>query len=275
MTATLAPETIVSEEQKALFREEGYFILERVIPDDMLQMLREECSYFLGYYDCLMDQQSASVHGLNHRGSRYFIGNRYRQSHRMWRFLFSSLMAQVTQAALGQDVYLFNEQWVVKGPEKGMSFAWHQDSGYIGVRDTESLRSPYLTCWCTLDDVSEDNGTVYLLPHSRGGTKNTVHPHKQEAVTNDFVGYTGSDPGMPIIAPAGSIVAFSSFNLHRSGSNLSPNMRRIYLAQYSRLPMLTSAGKAWALTTPFVNNGEVVYDRSQDTAERFGPMSRS
>lgn len=27
---------------------------------------------------------------------------------------------------------------------------------------------PYLTCWCTLDDVSEENGTVYVLPQYSG-----------------------------------------------------------------------------------------------------------
>jgi len=38
---------VVSEAQQAQFREEGYMILERLVPGDMLQMLRQECSYFL------------------------------------------------------------------------------------------------------------------------------------------------------------------------------------------------------------------------------------
>lgn len=37
--------SVVSSSNRELFAREGYMILERVIPDDMLQMLREECAY--------------------------------------------------------------------------------------------------------------------------------------------------------------------------------------------------------------------------------------
>ena len=47
-------------------------------------------------------------------------------------------------------------------------FSWHQDSGYVKWYDPTTQHKPYVTCWCTLDDVSEENGTVYILPHSRG-----------------------------------------------------------------------------------------------------------
>jgi hypothetical protein len=45
----------ISEQQRELYRTEGYLILPAVIPSEMLTMLREECSYYLGYYDSLMD----------------------------------------------------------------------------------------------------------------------------------------------------------------------------------------------------------------------------
>lgn len=63
-------------------------------------------------------------------------------------------MAEVAQAALGPDVYLFHEQWVVKGAEQGMQFAWHQDSGYVKWGDTQTKHQPYLTCWCTLSQFA-------------------------------------------------------------------------------------------------------------------------
>src|ERR1700676_3656250 len=125
------PAVLISAVQKQLFQDEGYMILERAIPNDTLQWLREECSYFMGYSDAGMDLRNAAIDGINHRGNRYFISNRYRLRPRMSEFIFSPLMAEVTTACLGPDVYLFNEQWVVKGAEKGMKFAWHQDSGYI------------------------------------------------------------------------------------------------------------------------------------------------
>ena len=73
--------------------------------------------------------------------------------------------AEVCRATLGDTAYLFWEQYVVKGAEAGMKFSWHQDSGYVGYPD----HKPYLTCWCALDDMSEENGTVYVMPFSQNG----------------------------------------------------------------------------------------------------------
>ena len=92
-----------------------------------------------------------------------------------------------------------------------MDFSWHQDSGYVKFMDSGTTHRPYLTCWCTLDAVDEANGTVYLMPHSRGGTANRIIDHDRDPETNDLVRYAGDDPGIAIEAPAGSVVAFSSY----------------------------------------------------------------
>ena len=81
-------------------------------------------------------------------------------------------MAGITQELLGDTILLVSfEQFVVKAAEKGGTFAWHQDSAYVSTP-----HAPYLTCWCTLDDVTEENGTVYMLPYGRAGTRDVL-PH--------------------------------------------------------------------------------------------------
>lgn len=255
---------IVSDAQRKQYHEEGYMVLENVIPPDMLTMLREECHYFVGYKDGEMNAMNVDSVGITHRGSRYFISNLYPSSHRMWQFIYSEVMAKVCQATLGDEAYLFNEQWVVKGPEAGMKFAWHQDSGYVKHRMHQTKHRPYLSSWCPLDDVSEANGTVYILPHSKGGTRSTIHDHTKEEKTNDLIGYTGSDPGVAVTCPAGSIVAFTSYTLHRSGVNTTPNMRRVHLAQYSSEPILNQEDKLWAMAVPFLKDGRNVYDKKAD-----------
>ncbi|MGC2403210.1 MAG: phytanoyl-CoA dioxygenase family protein [Acidobacteriaceae bacterium] len=263
---------MISPSQQEQYRSEGYLILSGVIPQRELTMLREECAYYLGYYDALMDSKGVETENLSHRGKRYFINNRYRLSPRLWQFVFSDLMAQVAEATVGPTAYLFHEQWVVKGAEQGMKFSWHQDSGYVKWYDPTTSHRPYVTCWCTLDDVSEENGTVYLLPHSRAGTNRQIIDHVKESGTNDLIGYAGSDPGDPVIVPSGSIVAFDSFVFHRSGANRTENMRRIYLPQYSAAPILRPDGKPWAMATPFLKEGKNVYDHDGDTPDRYGPF---
>lgn len=265
MSSTTAESPVVSPEQVEQYHDQGYMICENVLSPEMLEMLREECHYFVGYTDGRLDALEKQSEGITHRGKRYFIGNQYRMSHRMWKFIYSDVMAEITKATLGDDVYLFNEQWVVKGPEQGMKFAWHQDSGYVKFRDGETYHKPYLTCWVALDDIDESNGTIYVLPHDRAGTRDTIMEHKQEEKTNDLIGYTGDDPGEPVIVPAGSVVAFSSYTFHRSGSNTSDNFRRVYLAQYSSEPIINSqTGEQWSQAVPFVKDGKNVYDPKRD-----------
>lgn len=263
MISKTAPVTI-TDQQKKQYQDEGYFILERAIDPDMLQMLREECSYFLGYKDCQLDQRQQQVDGITHKRKRYFISNWYRKSQRMDHFIFSDLMAQVCRAALGDNVYLFHEQWVVKGAEQGMKFAWHQDSGYLKHGHPQSQAIPYLTCWVPLDDVNEENGTVYLLPHSSAGTRDRIFDHTRETGSNDLVGYTGDEPGIPVVVPAGSIVCFSSFTFHRSGANHTNHMRRVYLPQYASQPFLNEQGQTINLAVPFVKDGKNIYDSKAD-----------
>ena len=64
---------------------------------------------------------------------------------------------------------------------------------------------------------------------------------------------------MPVIAPAGSIAVFTSYNFHSSGTNTTDRMRRVYLAQYSCEPLaLPDGSKLWGNAEPFLKGGESV-----------------
>ena len=242
----------ITDEQKRQYQEEGYFILESVIPENLLELLRGECGTFINQMDERMEREGKDVMGLNHRNKRYFVSNCFRQQPKLREFLFSDLMAEVCRAALGDNAYLFWEQYVVKGAEAGMKFSWHQDSGYVGYPD----HRPYLTCWCALDDMSEENGTVYVMPYSHIGIRSWVK-HIREEGSNDLVGYFGPEKGVPAIVPAGSIVAFTSVNFHSSGTNTTNSMRRAYLAQYSAEPLLSHDGsRLWGNAEPLLRDGK-------------------
>ena len=211
-------------------------MLEGAVPEDDLEALRGECQRLIDERDREMDQLGVDTIDLDHRGSRYFV-HAYGKSQQVEGFLRSDLLREVATAALGETVYLFNEQYVVKAAERGMKFGWHQDSGFIPY-----AHRPYLTCWIPLDDVDEANGTVYLLPFTRAATQDVVE-HVRDEDTNDLVGYFGEDPGDPVTVSAGSIACFSSTLFHRSGANTTDRMRRVYLAQYSAEPILNEDGR--------------------------------
>src|SRR4051795_9628460 len=130
------------------FRDEGFFVLERAVPERDLELLRGECQRFIDERDREMDSLGVDTIDLDHRGSRYFV-HAYGKSPIVERFLRSELMTEIATTLLGEPAYLFNEQYVVKAAERGMKFGWHQDGGFIPYE-----HPPYLTCWITLDDVT-------------------------------------------------------------------------------------------------------------------------
>jgi len=225
--------------QTEQFAEEGYAVFEGHLAGEWLELLRAQCGRFVAREDARMDAAGVDTLGISHRGRRYFANECQREQPDLRRMLFSEEMAQVCGATLGDTAYFFFDQFVVKGPEKGLPFGWHQDSGYVVGNGGPVDHAPYLTCWCPLDDVTTENGTVRVLPFSQMPTsRDAILPHQRQARTNDLIGWTGDEPGVAIEAPAGSVVAFSSLLLHATGANQTANMRRVYLAQYTAEVML-------------------------------------
>jgi len=252
VSATLTKTVEITDAQKRQYEDAGFFVLERVIPPEHLTLLREECARLMRLQDEEMDRRGTDHLGLSFKGRRYFL-SAWHQSERVKEFMFSPVMADICRALLGDTAFLAFEQFVVKGPEQGMSFAWHQDSGYVN-----RPHRPYLTCWCMLDDVTEENGTVYMLPYDRAGTRERVEHVKDEA-KGDLIGYFGDDPGVPVVAPAGSIACFASTVFHRSGPNITDKFRRIFLPQYSAEPILKPDGSGpYYLAEPFLRDGRIV-----------------
>jgi ectoine hydroxylase-related dioxygenase (phytanoyl-CoA dioxygenase family) len=228
-------------------------ILPGVVPPEDLKLMQDNCQGFIDAANAEMDAKKVDRIGITARNKRYFTPYAYKKSPELGRFVFGDLMAEVCRATIGDEVYLFWDQYVVKGTDPDSSFAWHQDSGYV------HLDCPmYLTCWVTLDDVTLENGTVYILPYTQVGIKSVVK-HIMDPRTNDLVGYFGKDPGMPLIVPAGSIVAFSSYVFHRSGPNLTNKLRRVYLPQYSTEIIYNRDGQLQGQAIPFLKGGEVVW----------------
>lgn len=247
----------ITEEHRRQFQEEGYFILERAISPEHLQIVADACEYLIEAMHQEMDRLGTDQIHISHRGKRYHISKKYDRAPRLDEFVFSDLMADICRATIGDNAYLFYDQYVVKAAEKGIKFSWHQDSGYLGFP-----HRPYITCWCAVDDMTLENGTAYVMPYSTIGIRTLVE-HVRDPESGDKIGYFGKEPGFPAIVPAGSVVVFSSLTFHRSGANNTKNMRRAYVTQYSPDVVFDPAtGQPMHLAVPFMKDGEIIYDKS-------------
>jgi hypothetical protein len=234
---------------------QGFTLAPAIVPPHLLALLRDECQGAIDRIHAEMDAQGTDTLFINHRGKRYFAHDVTVHRRQLRAFVFGELMAGIVRQLVGAQAYFFLDQYVVKAAEQGMAFGWHQDSGYIAA---EHPHRPYLTCWTALDDMSEANGTISVLPLTRPGVPRQRIDHHQDARTNDMVGYDGPDPGDLVTCPAGSIALFSSITFHRSGFNRTERMRRVYLTQYSPEPILRPDGQPWNRAEPFLRDGRVV-----------------
>ena len=111
-------ESLITTEHKQQFQDEGYFILERAICAEHLQILRESCDYLIDRMHAEMDRQGTDHIHISHRGKRYHIAKQYQHAPRLSEYVFSDLMADVCRATLGDNAFLFYDQYVVKAAEQ-------------------------------------------------------------------------------------------------------------------------------------------------------------
>lgn len=245
----------ITDAQRQQYTEEGFFILHDIIPDEHLIMLRAMGDRLVEEQEAEMDRLGVDELHLNRRGSRYFVFLAFKQHPELASFIFSDVMAEVCRATVGDNALLFWEQFVIKGTsnQTRSTFSWHQDAGYV-----DGLPVPhYVNAWVPLDDVNEENGTVYLLPYSKAGTRERVE-HTIDPATGDRVGYFGAEEGVPVVARAGSIAVFSSTTFHRSGPNRTDAMRRAYALQFAEAPVHEADGSVKGLREAFLQGGRRV-----------------
>lgn len=139
--------------------------------------------------------------------------------------------------------WLFNEQYVVKPPRSTEAeFGWHTDRGeQLALYSSPAARTPYLACWCALDDMREENGTLRMVnePELREW-------QAQQSSASSDAGPTASpipaaewlaSHSTPVVVPAGSVVLFDGDVWHASSGNRSDQPRRVLYTQYSLKPI--------------------------------------
>ena len=228
---------MLSPAQIDQFNTRGFCVLERAMSPQQLSSVRAAADELVKasvngepYPPSYL--REGETYGAINKSSRLFFSNRCEHFPGFEGFVKGELVAAIARDLLGPNVFLFNEQVVVKAPRHGDSFAWHQDSGYVRFK-----HRAFLTLWCALDDATRDNGTVYLIPRDFR-KETTVSTHEWEENGSNLVGYRGTEHGEMIEVAAGSIVAFSSLTMHRTGANNTDRPRRALVCQYTAEPLL-------------------------------------
>src|ERR1041384_4165604 len=82
-------QTRITEDQQRQFRENGFFILERYMPEEHVDLMRDELQHYMDQIHAEMDRLGQDKIGINHRNKRYFVMNRHEETGRLRAVLFS------------------------------------------------------------------------------------------------------------------------------------------------------------------------------------------
>lgn len=250
----------LTPEELSRFEREGYLVLERVLPPDLLDALRAEADHALTWHEAEIEAQK-TVDRLNYVGEHYFIPGRSRERPVLAEYLRGDLMLEFCRELLGNDAYLFIELFILKLPQNRVPFGWHQDHGYVDAYGYGHY-PPNLSIWTALDDMTAENGALEALAFS-SRRFDSVPPHEQDEHGN-FVADFGADSGTLLPVPAGSLILMSGLLPHRSGLNASGAIRRAYLCQFSPQPIVDDRGEPIQMAVPLLREGTVAVDQDDN-----------
>ena len=129
------------------------------------------------------------------------------------------------------DPRLYTEKLNLKRPRVGGHNPLHQDFPYW-ERASDGAADIY-TAMLFLDDSNLANGCLWAIPGSHRAGKWTTRTDGDRFASNevDVAAYPNAK-AVPLEVPAGSIVYFGAFLVHRSAGNTSEKERRALLYSY-------------------------------------------
>jgi ectoine hydroxylase-related dioxygenase (phytanoyl-CoA dioxygenase family) len=147
-----------------------------------------------------------------------------------WLAAHSTLRTLATELA-GTDVRLFRVLAFDKRPEANWFVPWHQDrADETGERAEADLRR-IVTLRIHLDDCTEDDGPIEVLPGS--------HVHGRLDRTR-IAEVAGSGDALLCLAARGDILAMRPLLVHRSQRARQPKQRRVLHLEFAPETALSS-----------------------------------
>ena len=235
-----------------LMESQGFCILDNVFTIEEMNDLSVLIETYQKRHEAALAEKGGSE-GISRANEITFTAYLAENDPEIMKFCKRPEFVQITTTFLGKDVDLYWNQSVFKMPEGKKEFPWHQDDGYTPVDP-----SPYLTLWLALNDATPENGCISALPASY---KRGLIPHVQTPLGLACHELDDPDQGVRVPVKAGSIAAFWSLTCHKSGANLSTEIRKAYIVQYSHSDLKNATtGERIANLTPITRDGAGVGD---------------
>ena len=248
----------LTEEQVRFFHENGYLAGVKMLEDNQIEVLKKELSELVNadnagndlFYEYNSNESADPNMVLFHALGAWRITPGYHD------ILWNPRFVMAARQLLGGLVRFWHDQLFYKPAKKGGVVAWHQDYSYW----TRTKPVAHLTCWCALDDATEENGCLQYIPcsHRWGllpkpviagdlhGIKDFLNEEQQEALAH------------PVFAPvkAGEAIFHHPLTLHGSGENKSDRPRRAFVINVFKDGVVSDSDDELLAGVPPIAKGE-------------------
>ena len=221
----------LSKEQIEFFEENGYLGGVKMLDEHQIVQLRKELAEIADpkhpghelFYEFHSNESTNPDTILFHALGAWRITEGFHDV--LWnpRFLVAA-----SQLLGNRTVRFWHDQLFWKPPKKGGVVAWHQDYSYW----TRTKPVAHLTCWCSLDDATVENGCLQYVPGShRWGLLDKPNLAGDLLGIMDYLNEDQKKEFKPVHVEvkAGEAIFHHSLTLHGSGENKSNQARRAFV----------------------------------------------
>ena len=233
MTRTL------TQEELDRYDRDGYLMITDAVPQDRLQAVIQETermcaeAYQVTAGTDMLDLDPSHTPDKprirriksHHEHSDFFAD-----------FVAEPLIMEILAPLMPSGIRVHNTKINMKSAEVGESVEWHQDWAFYPHTNDDVL-----AVGIYLDDCTEENGPMFVVPGSHKGPTYDHHEHgyfcgaiDPDAIKDEIA------KAVPLMGPAGTLTIHHARLLHGSAFNRSGRSRRFLLQAYA-------AADAWPL----------------------------
>jgi hypothetical protein len=222
----------LSKEQVNFFNENGYLPGIKLLNEDQLEILRNELFQLVdpSLHDNSLFYEYNSNESTDPQTILFHALGEWRITKGLHDVLWNPAFVMAASQLLGdKPVRFWHDQIFYKPAKKGGVVAWHQDYSYW----TRTKPIAHITCWCSLDDATEENGCLQYIPGSHkwgllpkphlAGDLHSIREFLTEEQQKQF------DNAQLAPVKAGEAIFHHSLTLHGSGENKSTRPRRAFV----------------------------------------------
>ena len=233
----------LSDDQVGFYREHGYVVVENLLSAAQLAAANRESEAIIA--GAAEVQENDNIYDLEetHTAERPRL-RRIKSPHEVrpffWELACAANLIAPAARLLGPDIRLRGSKMNMKAAGFGAPVEWHQDWAFYPHTNDDVLAMGVM-----LDDMTEDNGPLMVMPGSHRGP---VFDHHHGGV---FCGALDAEnsgldfsTAVALTAPAGSVSLHHVRMVHGSGVNRAGRARRLLLYELAAADAWPIAGAA-------------------------------